>query len=85
MTSLVEATEHQAGPSAGVAGLEDPLTPRLLALYRAATPEQKLTVVIRLNQTLQGLKEAQISAARPDWTSGQRRAALRRWWLSARD
>lgn len=57
----------------------------MLELYRAATPEQKLTVVMRLNHALQGLKEAHLAASRPDWTSEERRVEMRRWWFSARD
>ncbi len=66
-------------------GVEDPCDPRLMALYRAATPEQKLTVVMQMNHTLQGLKAAQLAATYPDWTADERQAALRRWWFSARD
>lgn len=64
---------------------ENPLDPRLLALYRAATPAAKLAVVTRLNATLIGLKEAQLAATRPEWTLDRRRIELRRWWLAARD
>ena len=82
MSSVAEQAEAQAGQ---FPCREDALPPRLLALYRTATPEQKLTVVMRLNHTLQGLKEAQLLATRPDWTQAQRQTELRRWWLSARD
>jgi len=68
-----------------VVGRENPLEPHLLALYRVATPEQKLTAVMRLNHVLQGLKEAQLTVARPELTATGRLAELRRWWLSARD
>ncbi len=68
-----------------MAGRENPLEPQLLALYRRATPEQKLTAVMQLNQVLQGLKEAQLTVTRPEWSGAQRQAELRRWWLSARD
>ncbi len=64
---------------------EDPCEPRLMAIYRAATPEAKLQAVARLNGVLLGLKAAQLAAARPDLTAGQRKSDLRRWWLSARD
>jgi hypothetical protein len=64
---------------------EDPCEPRLMALYRAATPEAKLQVVARLNGVLLGLKAAQLAADRPDLTPGQRKSDLRRWWLGARD
>jgi hypothetical protein len=64
---------------------ENPIEPLLLALYRRASPEKKLAVVTRLNATLLGLKEAQLAATRPDWTTSQRRTELRRWWFSARD
>lgn len=67
------------------ANSRDPLDPRLLALYRAATPEAKLAVVHRLNTLLIGLKEAHLSATRPEWPPERRRAELRRWWFSARD
>lgn len=82
MSQVAEPAERQAGQFPHP---ENPLEPRLLALYRTATPEQKLTVVMHLNHTLQGLKEAQLAATRPDWTPAQRQAELRRWWLSARD
>ncbi|MFA5058106.1 MAG: hypothetical protein WC485_08335 [Opitutaceae bacterium] len=64
---------------------ENPLDPRLLALYRAATPAAKLAAVTRLNAALIGLKEAQLAATRPEWTSDRRRVELRRWWMTARD
>lgn len=85
MSRTAESTEAKVWPQTAGSGREDPLDPRLLALYRAATPEQKLTAVMRLNHALQGLKAAQIAADRPDWTSAQREHELRRWWLSARD
>lgn len=61
---------------------EDPLDARLVALYRAASPEKKLAAVHRLNRTLQGLKEAELAARRPELSEGERRAELRRWWFS---
>lgn len=64
---------------------ENPLDARLVALYRAASPEKKLAAVHRLNRTLQGLKEAELAARRPELLESERRAELRRWWLSARD
>ncbi|SDR65548.1 hypothetical protein [Opitutus sp. GAS368] len=64
---------------------EAPLDARLVALYRAASPEKKLAAVDRLNRTLQGLKEAELAARRPELSADERRAELRRWWLSARD
>lgn len=64
---------------------ENPLDARLVALYRAASPEKKLAAVHRLNRTLQGLKEAELATRRPELSEGERRAELRRWWLSARD
>lgn len=56
-----------------------------MALYRAATPEAKLQAVAQLNGVLLGLKAAQLAADNPELTAGQRKSALRRWWLSARD
>lgn len=64
---------------------EEPLDPRMVTLYRAATPEQKLAAVDRLNRALQGLKEAELVATRPELASEGRRAELRRWWFSSRD
>lgn len=64
---------------------EDPLDARLVALYRTASPEKKLAAVHQLNRTLQGLKEAELAARRPELSERERRAELRRWWLSARD
>ncbi|MBI2814402.1 MAG: hypothetical protein HYX71_08970 [Opitutae bacterium] len=78
MTSVAQSIQPETGQ-------ENPLEPRLLALYRVATPEQKLTAVVRLNQVLQGLKEAQLADARPELTGAQRQAELRHWWMSARD
>lgn len=65
--------------------LENPVEPVLLGLYRRSSPEAKLAVVHRLNVTLIGLKEAHLTATRPDWTISQRQSELRRWWFSARD
>jgi len=56
---------------------------RLRALYRAASPTEKLAVVARLNGTLAALKEAALRAAHPAWSAEERRAALRRWWWSS--
>ncbi len=64
---------------------ENPLDPRLLALYRTATPAAKLAVVTRLNAALIGLKAAQLAATRPEWTPDRRQLELRRWWMAARD
>jgi len=64
---------------------ENALDPRMMALYRAATPESKLLAVARLNSVLLGLKEAQLATSHPEWTDGQRQGQLRRWWLGARD
>lgn len=64
---------------------EEPLDPRLVALYRAATAEQKLAMVDRLNRALQGLKEAELAVNRPDLAAEERRTELRRWWFSSRD
>ncbi|MDQ5980759.1 MAG: hypothetical protein QG602_3737 [Verrucomicrobiota bacterium] len=61
------------------------MDPKMVALYRAATPQQKLAAVDQLNRTLQSLKSAELEANRPDLSAEQRRAELRRWWLSARD
>ena len=63
----------------------EPLEPRLLELYRRATPTQKLTVVARLNGTLLELKSAALAAQHPALSPGQRRTILRRWWLTATD
>jgi hypothetical protein len=65
--------------------VEDPIEPRLLALYRTATPEAKLAAVARLNTLLIGLKEAQLAADRPAWSPERRKTELRRWWLTSRD
>jgi hypothetical protein len=65
--------------------VEDPIEPRLLALYRVATPEAKLAAVARLNAVLIGLKEIQLAADRSAWPPERRKAELRRWWLTSRD
>lgn len=62
-----------------------PFDPRLIELYRRATPTQKLAVVARLNATLIELKASDIRARRPDLAEAQQRAQLRRWWMTARD
>ncbi|GEM_PF-1768863 len=82
---MSQVAEPVVSSSRQMPGVEDPCDPRLMALYRAATPEQKLTVVMQMNHTLQGLKAAQLAATYPDWTADERQAALRRWWFSARD
>lgn len=64
---------------------ENFLEPRLVELYRTATPEKKLAMVAQINRTLQDLKAAQLAADRPELSDGQRRIELRRWWLSDRD
>jgi hypothetical protein len=71
-------------PAARLRDLE-PLDPKLLELYRRATPTQKLAVTARLNATLIGLKEADIRARLPNLSREDQRAMLRRWWLTARD
>ncbi len=53
----------------------------MLAQYRKATPEAKLTVVARLNAGLIALKEAQLKRDRADLDETERRKELRRWWL----
>jgi hypothetical protein len=63
----------------------EPLHPRLLELYRRATPTEKLAVVARLNATLIGLKEADLHARLPGLSQEDYRKMLRRWWLAARD
>jgi hypothetical protein len=59
--------------------------PLQIELYRRATPTQKLAVVARLNATAIALKEASLLARWPDTPAAERREALRRWWLGARD
>ena len=71
-------------PAANIRDLE-PLEPRLLELYRRATPAQKLAVVARLNQTLIKLKECDIRARHPALRPEEHRQMLRRWWLGAAD
>lgn len=58
---------------------------RLRALYRLASPTEKLAVIARLNASLTAIKEAALRQQHPEWSPRQRHAALRRWWLSARD
>jgi hypothetical protein len=59
--------------------------PLQIELYRHATPTQKLAAVARLNATLLNLKEASLESQLPHLSSLERRALLRRWWLTARD
>lgn len=63
----------------------EPFDPRMIELYRRATPTQKLAVVARLNATLIELKAADIRARHPGLAAAQQTAQLRRWWLTARD
>jgi len=58
---------------------------RLRALYRAASPTEKLAAVARINLSLTAIKEAAVARQHPDWSPVQRRTAVRRWWLSAKD
>jgi hypothetical protein len=57
---------------------------RQLTLYRRATPTAKLAAVHRLNTVLIGLKQAQLTADHPGWTSAVRQDSLRRWWFGRR-
>jgi hypothetical protein len=59
----------------------DPIDEKMIALYRTATPEEKLAVVARLNAGLQALKAAEIAASHPEWNADRRRTELRTWWL----
>jgi len=61
------------------------LDPRQVALYRAASPTEKLAVVARINASLTAIKESAVAQQHPEWTVEQRRACVRRWWFSARD
>jgi hypothetical protein len=61
------------------------LDPRLRAIYRSASPTQKLAVVSRLNAALLGLKEADLQSRFPEMPPAKRRELLRRWWLAALD
>ena len=63
----------------------EPLDPRLRELYRAATPTEKLTAVVRLNATLIELKSAALRSKFPAMPPTKRGELLRRWWLSPRD
>ena len=63
----------------------EPLDPHLRDLYRAATPTEKLKVVVRLNTTLIELKSAALRAKFPAMPPAKRGELLRRWWLTTRD
>ena len=63
----------------------EPLDPHLRERYRAATPTEKLTVVVRLNTTLIELKSAALRAKFPALPPTKRGELLRRWWLGPRD
>lgn len=71
--------ETQTRPPPG--GIDE----RLRALYRAASPTAKLAVVARINASLTAIKEAAVARQHPEWSLVQRRAVVRRWWLTARD
>ena len=58
---------------------------RLRALYRAASPTEKLAAVARINLSLTAIKEAAVARQHPEWSPVQRRSAVRRWWLSSHD
>ena len=66
-------------------GGSEALDPRQVALYRAASPTEKLAVVARINAALIAIKEAAVAQQHPEWSAEQRRACVRRWWFSARD
>jgi hypothetical protein len=63
----------------------DGIDERLRALYRAASPTEKLAAVARINASLTAIKEAAVARQHPEWSVMQRRAVVRRWWLTARD
>lgn len=71
--------ETQSRPQAGA------IDERLRTLYRAASPTEKLAVVARINASLIAIKDAAVAQQHPEWSIAQRRAAVRRWWLTARD
>lgn len=54
-------------------------------IYRRASPTQKLAVVARLNAGLVELKLAHLRVRRPELAEEERRAIVRRWWLTAAD
>eukprot|EP01041_Mallomonas_annulata_P040321 gene40321-64193_t len=56
----------------------EPLDPHLRDLYRAATPTEKLKVVVRLNTTLIELKSAALQAKYPAMPPAKRSELLRR-------
>ena len=62
----------------------DPIDPRLLGLYRQATPTQKLEIVARINASLHALKTAQLRSERSDLLPSEQMRELRRWWFSTR-
>jgi hypothetical protein len=64
---------------------ENPLDPRMIALYRAATPERKLLTVMQLNAGLIALRDAYLVSIHPEWSQERRKADLRRWWFGAHD
>jgi hypothetical protein len=59
--------------------------PLQVALYRRATPTQKLAAVARLNATAIAMKDSALKSRCPDMPLETRRAVTRRWWLTARD
>ncbi len=72
-------TETQTRPPPGA------IDERVLALYRAASPTEKLAAVARINSALTAIKEAAVARQHPEWSPAQRHAAVRHWWLNARD
>ncbi len=63
----------------------DAIDERLRALYRSASPTEKLATVARINASLTAIKEAAVARQHPEWSLVQRRTAVRLWWLTARD
>jgi hypothetical protein len=81
----MSVSTFNSAPSVALDRERDRPHPLQIELYRRATPTQKLAVVARLNATALALKEATLLSRCPDMPATERREALRRWWLGARD
>jgi hypothetical protein len=80
------------GPINGRVESETPMRPSLSAsdeclraLYRTASPTEKLAAVARINAALIAMKEAAVAQQHPEWSAARRRDTVRLWWLTARD
>lgn len=51
---------------------------RQVAIYRAMTPQQRLTLALGMNRQMRSLMEAGIHAQHPEWTASERALEIAR-------